>query len=105
MDSIYAITADSLTHATYFEFACNNIVSFWENLTVYNKEHISTLTPVALYNVAAVHYTKIVNERHEKLWNVANALPSYTKSGLNAEEIIYYDSLVGRRHPYKPYNK
>ncbi|MBR6806607.1 MAG: serine/threonine protein kinase [Bacteroidaceae bacterium] len=105
VDSIYAVTADSLAHATYYEFACNNIVTFWESLAVYNKEHISTLTPVALYNVAAVHYTKTVNERHEKLWNVANALPSYTKSGLNAEEIIYYDSLVSRRHPYKPYNK
>lgn len=105
VDSIYAITADSLTHATYFEFACNNIVSFWENLTVYNKEHISTLTPVALYNVAAVHYTRKVNDCHEKLWLIANALPLYTKSGLNAEEIIFYDSLVGRRRPFVPYKK
>ena len=105
VDSIYAVTADSLAHATYYEFACNNIVTFWESLAVYNKERISSLSLGSLYNVAAMHYTKTVNERHEKLWNVANALPSYTKSGLNAEEIIYYDSLVGRRHPYKPYNK
>ena len=105
VDSIYAITADSLTHATYFEFACNNIVSFWESLAVYNKEHISNLTPIAVYNVAAVHYTKKVNDCHEKLWLVVNTLPSYTKSGLNAEEIIFYDSLVGRRRPFVPYKK
>ena len=105
VDSIYSITADSLARATYFEFACNNIVSFWESLAAYNKEHISNLTPIAVYNVAAVHYTKKVNDCHEKLWLVANTLPSYTKSALTAEEIIFYDSLVGRRRPFVPYKK
>ena len=105
VDSIYTITADSLANATYYEFACNNIVSFWESLAMYNEQNISTSAPATLYETAAIHYSKKVNDSQKKLWSIANKLPSYYKSGLTIEEIMRCDTLVGQRRPYEPYKK
>lgn len=105
VDSIYTITADSLANAKYYEFACNNIVSFWESLAMYNEQNISTIAPATLYETAAIHYSKKVNDSQKKLWSIANKLPSYYKSGLTIEEIMRCDTLVGQRRPYEPYKK
>ena len=105
VDSIYAITADSLSRAVYFEFACNSIASFWTSLSVYNKEQISIIAPGALYSTAAAHYSKRVVDCHDKLWTIANSLPSYANSSLSTEEIKFYDTLVGKGVPYEPYKK
>lgn len=105
VDSLYSLTADSLSHAQYFEFASNNIVNFFESLAKYNEEHISTITPSDMYTKASVHYARIVADYNERLWNIAYGMPSFFKSGLSVDEVQYYNQLIEKRLPYTPYNK
>ena len=105
IEAMYRLTADSLSHAVYYEFATNNIVHFWERLTKYNEEKISTITPQDLCYVASFYYTKKVAECNKQLWAIADTLPVYVKSNLSIEEISYYNSLIEKRLPYMPYKK
>lgn len=105
VDSLYSLTADSLSHAVYFEFASNNIVNFFESLAEYNQEYISTITPSDMYTKASVHYARSVAGYNERLWNMAYAMPSYLKSGLSVDEVQYYNKLIEKRLPYTPYRK
>ena len=105
VDSLYSLTADSLSHAVYFEFASNNIVNFFESLAEYNQEYISTITPSDMYTKASVHYARSVADYNERLWNMAYAMPSYLKSGLSVDEVQYYNKLIEKRLPYTPYSK
>lgn len=105
VDSLYSLTADSLSHAVYFEFASNNIVNFFESLAEYNQEYISTITPSDMYTKASVHYARSVAGYNERLWNMAYAMPSYLKSGLSVDEVQYYNKLIEKRLPYTPYSK
>lgn len=101
--ALYSLTADSLSRAVYFEFAVNNIINFFDTLAVYNRDKISSLSPPDLYIKVANHYTKHVTDCNERLWAVANNLPSYSKCGLSLEEMLFYISLVEKRMPYIPY--
>lgn len=105
VESIYAITADSLSHAVYYEFAANNILTFWESLAAYNKEKIVTITPKSLCNVISAAYAHKVADCNERLCSIAKTLPSYSKSNLTIEEIMFYNKLIEKRMPYQPYEK
>ena len=52
VETIYAITADSISRAVYYEFANNHIVSFWEELAKYQQEHIVTIPDAELNTLA-----------------------------------------------------
>ena len=103
--ALYSLTADSLSHAVYLEFAVNNILNFFDTLAVYNREYISTLSPPDLYIKVSDHYTAQVNECNERLWAVAKKLPPYYRCGLNQEELLFYKNLIEKRMPYTPYKK
>lgn len=105
VENIYSVTADSLAHATYYEFACNNILSFWERLSVYNDKEISTITSSDLYTKATAYYAKKVADCSDKLWSIAKTLPLYSMQGFSREEFLYYNNLIAKRKPYSPYNK
>ena len=104
VDTCYRATADSISNAIYFEFATNHIVAFYENVAVFQKENIAPVADAELNSILSASYMNKLNGCQEKLWQQANTLPSFYKSGLPAEEVLYYDSLVSYRLPYVPYN-
>lgn len=105
VDALYAVTADSLSSAVYYEFASNNIVHFWNSLARYNEEKIQTITPYNLRNTASLYYAQKLSACNKQLWSIAESLPLYVKSNLSIEEIVFYNSLIEKRLPYEQYKK
>lgn len=103
VEHIYAITADSISRAVYYEFASNHILSFWEGLAKYHNEHIASITNAELNTLATNVYTHTLNKYHNLLWEQTNALPIMHKSKLPLAELRFYDSLLQERKPYRPY--
>ena len=103
VESLYRTVSDSISNAVYREFAINNLVSFYEVLGEYQKEKISPITDPELSTIVSASYMNKLNACQEKLWQSANALPSFYHSGLSVNEVLYYDSLVSHRLPYVPY--
>lgn len=105
VEQIYAITADSISQAVYYEFANNHILSFWEQLAKYQAEHIATIEDAELSVLVANVYTQTLNKYHNRLWEQTNALPIMFKSDLPLEQRLFYNSLLEERKPYRPYQK
>lgn len=103
VERIYAITADSISHAVYYEFANNHILSFWEELAKYQNEHIATIADTELNTLAVNVYTHALNKHHNRLWEQTNALPMLHKSEMPISERLFYNSLLKERKPYRPY--
>ena len=103
--SIYQLAADSISRAPYYEFAVNNIITFFDATTEYQKENVASITDHELNALISLAYTQRLNACQEALWQVVNTLPSFYKSNLPPEQIIYYDSLISKRSPFIPYNK
>ena len=103
--SIYQSTADSLLRTPYFEFAVNHIVAFYDAVGEYQKENIASITDPELNAQMLSAYMQKINACQDTLWQGANSLPSFYKSNLSPEAIIFYDSLITRRLPFIPYNK
>ena len=103
VEHIYAITADSISRAVYYEFANNHIVSFWEELAKYQSENIASIADAELNTLATNVYTHTLNKYHNRLWEQTNALPMMHKSKLPLDEQKFYNALLQERKPYRPY--
>ena len=103
VEHIYAITADSISRAVYYEFANNHIVSFWEELAKYQSENITSIADAELNTLATNVYTHTLNKYHNRLWEQTNALPMMHKSKLPLDEQKFYNALLQERKPYRPY--
>jgi len=103
VEHIYAITADSISRAVYYEFANNHILSFCEELTKYQSEHIASIADAELNTLATNVYIHTLNKYHNQLWEQTNALPMMYKSDLSIAELNFYDSLLKERKPYRSY--
>jgi serine/threonine protein kinase len=103
VEHIYAITADSISRAVYYEFANNHIVSFWEELAKYQNDNIASIADAELNTLATNVYTHTLNKYHNYLWEQTNALPMMYKSNLPLAEQKFYESLLQERKPYRPY--
>ena len=103
VEHIYAITADSISRAVYYEFANNHILSFWEEVAKYQSENIASIADAELNTIATNVYTHTLNKYHNCLWEQTNALPMMNKSHLPIAERKFYDSLLKERKPYRPY--
>ena len=103
VEHIYAITADSISRAVYYEFANNHIVSFWEELAKYQSENIASIADAELNTLATNVYTHTLNKYHNRLWEQTNTLPMMHKSKLPLDEQKFYNALLQERKPYRPY--
>ena len=103
--AIYECVADSVSCAPYFEFANNNIISFYEMMGEYNKEKILAITDPDISPVVADRYMQLLNKAQAALWDKANQLPSFYKSDLPVDAILHYDSLFSCRKPFVPYSE
>ena len=102
--AIYECVADSVSCAPYFEFANNNIISFYEMMGEYNEEKILAITDPDISPVVTDRYMQLLNKAQAALWDKANQLPSFYKSDLPVDAILHYDSLFSNRIPFVPYN-
>jgi hypothetical protein len=102
--AIYQCVADSISSAPYYEFATNNIISFYEIMGEYNEEKILAITDPDISSVVTNRYMQLLVSAQEQLWEKANLLPSFYKSDLPVAAVIYYDSLFSCRMPFIPYN-
>ena len=103
--AIYECVADSVSCAPYFEFANNNIISFYEMMGEYNKEKILAITDPDISPVVTDRYMQLLNKAQAALWDKANQLPSFHKSDLPVDAILHYDSLFSCRKPFVPYSE
>lgn len=94
---------DSLVQVPYYEFAVNDILSFYETADKYQTDNISCVVDAELNSILMAAYMKQLNASQDKLVNMAQSLPSLYKCDLTLPEIVYYDSLVSNRLPYVPY--
>ena len=102
---IYAVVADSVSRAVYYEFANNNIVSFWEELAKYQNEHIMPISDTELNTLAINVYTHTVNQFHNNLLEQAKKLPVMQRGGMSIDERSFYDLLLVSRKPYRPFRE
>ena len=102
---IYECVADSVSNATYFEFANNNILSFYEMMGEYNEANISSIADPEISSVVTDRYMQLLNKAQTRLWEKANHLPSFYKSDLPVDAILHYDSLFSCRKPFVPYHE
>lgn len=102
--AIYQCVADSISSAPYYEFATNNIISFYEIMGEYNEEKILAITDPDISSVVTDRYMQLLVSAQEQLWEKVNLLPSLYKSDLPVAAVIYYDSLFSCRKPFVPYN-
>lgn len=100
---IYECIADSVSRAPYYEFANNNILSFYEMMNEYYEGNISSIADPDVSAVIVDRYMLLLNKAHSQLWDGTNRLPSFYRSGLPPEQIVYYDSLISNRIPFIPY--
>ena len=103
VEEIYALVSDSISRAVYYEFATNNIVSFWEELGTYQREHLVTIEDPELNTLATNFYTHTVNRCQEALWEQAKVLPYFYQTKFPQKEFNFYKSLLISRQPYRPY--
>ena len=101
--AIYQCVADSISSAPYYEFATNNIISFYEIMGEYNEKTILAITDPDISSVVTDRYIQLLGSAQEQLWEKANLLPSFYKSDLPVAAVIYYDSLFSCRKPFTPY--
>lgn len=101
--TIYNSYADSISQVPYYEFATNHILSFYEKMAEYNDENISSIADSGLSSVVTDRYMQLLNKTQAALWDKANQLPSFYKSDLPVEAIVYYDSLLSHRRPFVPF--
>ena len=101
--AIYESVADSISSAPYYEFATNNIISFYEIMGEYNEKKILAITDPDISSVVADRYIQLLGRAQQQLWEKANQLPSFYKSDLPVAAVIYYDSLLSCRKPFTPY--
>ena len=102
---IYERVADSVSCAPYFEFANNNILSFYEMMGEYNERNISSIADPDLSSVVTDRYMQLLNKAQSALWEKANMLPSFYKCDLPVAAVLYYDSLFSCRKPFVPYRE
>lgn len=102
--AIYQCVADSISSASYYEFATNNIISFYELMSEYNEKTILSITDPDISPVVTDRYMQLLGSAQQQLWEKANLLPSFYKSYLPVAAVIYYDSLFSCRKPFVPYN-
>lgn len=103
--AIYGCVDDSVSNATYFEFANNNILSFYEMMGEYNEANISSIADPEISSIVTDRYMQLLNKAQARLWDKANQLPSFYKSDLPVDAIHHYDSLFSCRKPFVPYHE
>lgn len=103
--AIYECVADSVSNAPYFEFANNNILSFYEMMGEYNEANISSIADPEISSVVTDRYMQLLNKAQTRLWEKAKQLPSFYKSDLPVDAILHYDSLFSCRKPFVPYQE
>lgn len=101
--AIYGCVDDSVSNAPYFEFANNNILSFYEMMGEYNEANISSIADPEISSVVTDRYMQLLNKAQSALWEKANMLPSFYKCDLPVAAILHYDSLFSCRKPFTPY--
>ena len=103
--AIYGCVDDSVSNATYFEFANNNILSFYEMMGEYNEANISSIADPEISSIVTDRYMQLLNKAQARLWEKAKLLPSFYKSDLPVDAILHYDSLFSCRKPFVPYHE
>ena len=103
--AIYECIADSVSHAPYYEFANNNILSFYEMMNKYYEGNISSIADPDITSVVTDRYMQLLNKAQSALWEKANMLPSFYKCDLPVAAVLYYDSLFSCSKPFVPYRE
>lgn len=103
VERVYMVTTDSISREVYYEFANNHIRSFWDELTKYQREHITTILDMELNTLAGNVYIHALNKYHARLLEQIDSLPKMYQSNLPTEEMLFYNNLLEERKPYRPY--
>lgn len=101
--SMYECSCDSVEQAPYFEFAVNHIVEFLGAMGEYQVKNVTSVIDPELNSILSAVYMKKLTACNDTLWQKAGKLQSLHKCGLPLDAVLFYDSLVGGRHRYVPY--
>lgn len=104
VDSICSIAIEVLDDIPYREFAYNQMdIYIYTPLTKYQADKFKTITNVELNTLATNHYTQLITNRLNNIIHKIDVKPSLYDYNLNAEAIIFYDSLLNNKQPFRPY--
>lgn len=104
VDSICSIAIEVLDDIPYREFAYNQMdIYIYTPLTKYQADKFKIITNVELNTLATSHYTQLITNRLNNIIHKIDVKPSMYDSNLNAEAIIFYDSLLNNKQPFRPY--
>lgn len=103
VERVYMVTTDSISREVYYEFASSHLLLFYEELAKYQSEHITPIVDMELNTLAGNVYIHALNKYHTRLVEQIDSLPKIYKSNLPTEELIFYNSLLKERKPYRPY--
>ena len=99
----YTIASDSISKEVYYEFAQRDHILFFNLLAKYQKEHIAPIEDEELNAVAHHIYIIAVNKYQALLVEQLDSLPKMYESNLSTEERVFYNTLLQKDKPYRPY--
>lgn len=104
MEARCNLALDSMQLAPYKEFASNAIYSFFDDMPPITAEMIDTISDSELLSATWHHYSILLNQYNDIMWQRANALPSIYDSSLSIEEVSFYQNLFHSKRPYIPFS-
>ena len=105
VDSIFRDAYDSISNTKYREFALRDINHiFYIPLSEYQKQKLSSISDVELHNLAASHYSLLLQPLIDSLLQNVNSKPPLYDLTMEEEKVIFYDSLLKHNLPFRPYH-
>lgn len=103
--SAYKIASDSISRAVYRDLGYNYLTTYVKKADKYRKDSISSITDVEMATFATNAYTHLLDIYYKKLIEQADKQPSLNWGNMSNDEKEFYNILLTRRLPYRPYSE
>lgn len=103
LDSLSAITLDSVRRETYFEFGTMHILTLSERCLTFRDQLLASEDDPQLLIIYTTHFNKAYENCFEAIIEANVALPSFYEQE-DPDMLKFYNSLIENRLPFQPYN-
>lgn len=103
LDSLSAITLDSVRRESYFEFGTMHIHTLSESCLAFRDQLLASEDDPQLLIIYTTHFNKAYENCFEEIIEANVALPSFYEQR-DPDMWKFYNSLIENRLPFQPYN-
>ena len=103
LDSLSAITLDSVRRESYFEFGTMHILTLSESCLAFRDQLLASEDDPQLLIIYTTHFNKAYQNCFDAIIEANVALPSFYEQN-DPDMWKFYNSLIENRLPFQPYN-